>query len=146
MLIRLSIIATLRMWIQYSVDDIDKNCLVNLYLRRGRMICTLRRFKIGMHGAFTPSPFPSVLKKEHMFHYFIRLRLKFAVFAWYVQVLKRSNQLHYKTVLSTKYHVHVVNRAALDKHLLKQFRELCQPSKPLGKHIRICGVSPAFNN
>ena len=33
-----------------------------------------------------------------------------------------------------------------DRHYLIRFREHCQPSRPFGKHIRLCGVSLAFDN
>ena len=33
-----------------------------------------------------------------------------------------------------------------DRHLLKRFKEHCQPSQPFGKHIRLCGTSPVFED
>ena len=33
-----------------------------------------------------------------------------------------------------------------DRHLLKRFKEHCQPSQPFGKHIRLCGASPIFED
>ena len=33
-----------------------------------------------------------------------------------------------------------------DRHVLKRFKEHCQPSQPFGKHIRLCGASPVFTD
>ena len=33
-----------------------------------------------------------------------------------------------------------------DRHLLTRFKEHLRPSEPFGKHIRLCGVSPSFEN
>ena len=33
-----------------------------------------------------------------------------------------------------------------DQHLVKRFKQHCQPSQPFGKHIRLCGVSPVFDD
>ena len=33
-----------------------------------------------------------------------------------------------------------------DRHLLTRFKEHCRPSEPFGKHIRLCGVNPKFEN
>ena len=33
-----------------------------------------------------------------------------------------------------------------NQHLVKRFKQHCQPSQPFGKHIRLCGVSPVFDD
>ena len=33
-----------------------------------------------------------------------------------------------------------------DRHLLTRFEEHCRPSQPYGRHIRLCGVSPNYDN
>ena len=33
-----------------------------------------------------------------------------------------------------------------DQHLVKRFKQHCQPSQPFGKHIRQCRVSPVFDD
>ena len=33
-----------------------------------------------------------------------------------------------------------------DRHLLTRFKEHCRPSQPYGRHIRLCGVSPNYDN
>ena len=33
-----------------------------------------------------------------------------------------------------------------DRHLRKRFQEHLNPSQPVGKHVRLCGVTPTFEN
>ena len=99
MTVSLADIARFTAWTWDFVNDTGTTFLVNLYLESGQdgfqftegqdWFAWSVQFVKGSNILLRN--FASVLEKDHMFSNFIRLRFRFADFAWYIQLLDRSS-------------------------------------------------------